>query len=335
MRSAVILGGTGQIGTAISNRLISLGWSVTVTSRNKPSGKQSAQHDIVDASSLDSLAKAFTKPVDLLVSCVAYDSDDALRLLSVADNVGRIVAISSASVYRDSKGRTLDESRESGFPVFDGPMDENTITVAPGPQTYSTRKMAMEASLVEQEVVPVNILRPCAVHGPFSCHAREWWFVKRILDGRTKIPLAYGGKNQFHTSSVEAIADSVVLSADGELPTIANVCDADSPSVVDIGQTIMRAMNAEVEFIGLDNEDYPPVAGATPWSLPKQFTLTSAAPSKLRYADTAHTTVEWLAREVNDRNWKQMLPHLAHYPYDHFDYSVDDAAVASSCVITS
>jgi len=122
MRSAVILGGTGQIGTAISNRLLSLGWSVTVTSRNKPTTKLRAQHEIVDASNLQSLAKAITKPIDLLVSCVAYDCDDAIGLQSVAKNVGRIVVISSASVYQDTNGRTLDAAREHGFPVFNGPM---------------------------------------------------------------------------------------------------------------------------------------------------------------------------------------------------------------------
>jgi len=127
--------------------------------------------------------------------------------------------------------------------------------------------------------------------------------VKRILDGRTKIPLAYDGKSQFQTSSVEAIADSVVLAADGELSRIANVCDADSPTVVEIGKAIVQAMNGEVEFVGLNDCAYRPVVCATALSVPKQFTV------------------------VNDANWKIMLPQLAQYPYEHFDYSVDDAAV--------
>jgi len=166
-----------------------------------------------------------------------------------------------------------------------------------------------------------------AVHGPLSSHAREWWFVKRILDGRERIPIAYDGKSQFQTSSVEAIADSVVLAADGKLPVVANVCDADSPNVREIGQAIMQSMGASIELVGLGSKDYPPVAGATPWSLPENFTLTSVAPGKLSYAETVRPTVEWLAREINETNWKEKLPELAGYPYNHFDYSIDDAVI--------
>jgi len=327
MKSALILGGTGQIGSAISNRLLSLDWSVTVTSRNKILTRSNVRHEIVDARNSDSLSKALATPVDLLVSCVAYDINDSIQLLNVADKVGRVVVISSASVYQDQKGRTLDEARISGFPHFEGPMDENTLTVQPGPQTYSTQKIAMERKLIEQGTVPVNVLRPCAVHGPFSNHAREWWFVKRILDGRTRIPLAYEGKSQFQTSSVEAIADSVVMAAAGNLPIIANVCDADSPSVLEIGKTIARVMRTEIDFVGLKDTAYPPVAGATPWSLPRNFTLSSVSPGKLRYAETVSSTIEWLVKNVNNQNWSKILHHLASYPYSHFDYAIDDAAL--------
>jgi len=329
MPSALILGGTGQIGMAISNRLTALGWSVTVTSRNPPPEKLPVSHSIVDAGDISSLKDALSKPTELLVSCVAYDEDDASKLLECAKNVGRIVAISSASVYQDHKGRTLDEARDYGFPEFDGSMDENTETVTPGPQTYSTRKMAMETRLSEQAQVPVNLLRPCAIHGPLSSHAREWWFVKRILDGRSKIPIAYEGKSQFQTTSVAAIAESVVLAADGGLPGIANVRDADSPSVREIGEAIMQIMGADTELVGLQNKDYPPMAGATPWTIPHNFTLTSVAPGKLSYAESVRPTIDWLVREVNDGNWQTKLPQLAGYPYNHFDYAVDDAALES------
>ena len=40
---------------------------------------------------------------------------------------------------------------------------------------------------------------------------REAWFVKRILDGRRRIPLAYSGESRFHTT---ATANLAVLSGD-------------------------------------------------------------------------------------------------------------------------
>jgi len=327
MRSALILGGTGQIGIAIARRLMLMGWSVTTTSRSNSNTRVDVPHKIADASKSQDLKIVLNKPTDLVVSCVAFSEQDSRILLREQLNIGRIVAISSASVYIDSKGRTLDEALDVGFPVFDGSISEESETVKPGPQTYSTRKIAMERELLEQESVPVNILRPCAVHGPYSSHAREWWFVKRLLDGRARIPLAYQGKSQFQTTSVESIADAVVLAADSELPRIVNVCDADSPTVMEIGQAIVQCLDLKAELIGLNSNLYPPISGATPWSIPRKFTLSSVSPGKHSYAETVRPTVEWLKRDVNDSNWKELLPQLAGYPYDHFDYSLDDAVI--------
>ena len=136
-------------------------------------------------------------------------------------------------------------------------MTEEQLTVDPGPSTYSTRKIAMERALLDGATCSAAVLRPCAIHGPFSAHPREWWFVKRLLDGREKIPLAYSGDSQFQTSAISNIAALVsalsVRKADG----IFNIGDPDSPSVLEIGNAIIAACGIEAALIPFETGTYP------------------------------------------------------------------------------
>jgi len=69
---------------------------------------------------------------------------DAAGLLAARGRVGRFVAISSAAVYQDARGRSL-ATQEQGFPQFDRPITEDQSTAAPGPG-YAGSKMALEAA---------------------------------------------------------------------------------------------------------------------------------------------------------------------------------------------
>lgn len=330
MPNAFIIGGSGQLGFAIANRLTSEGWSVVLSSRTVPNFHGPWRHIAFDNSKPLNLTTSLNEEFDLVVSCIAFDHTDSQQLLAIQSRVKRIVVISSASVYQDSHGRTLDEAQHCGFPIFDGAITEQTKTVAPGPQTYSTKKIAMENELLDNAKIPVTILRPCAVHGPHSKHCREWWFVKRILDGRHTIPIAYNGQSRFQTTSACAIADIILRSTRESLPSVINVSDSDSPSVKEIGYTISKAMNSNTELVGLTDEPYPASMGATPWSIPHPFICESVVSSKTTYAETVHATIRWLEEAVIAHSWQEMLPQLASYPYELFDYRNDDKALSEA-----
>jgi nucleoside-diphosphate-sugar epimerase len=211
-RHAFILGGTGQIGRAVTENLLGSGWRVTVAHRGARALPEALIEGGASVVTLDretpgELARALGAGADALIDVTAYNSDHARQLLEVQRNVGAFVVVSSSSVYRDDKGRTLDEAAQNGFPELPLPIQETQPTVAPGPASYSTRKIALERMLLDEAAVPVTILRPAAIHGPGSIHPREWWFVKRILDGRKAIPLADRGASWFHTSSAANIAE--------------------------------------------------------------------------------------------------------------------------------
>jgi len=262
---------------------------------------------------------------------VAYGPDHARQLLDVQGAVGSLIVVSSSSVYRDDKGRTLDEAAETGFPELPVPITEAQPTVEPGPKTYSTRKAALERVLLDGATVPTTSLRPAAVSGVGSTHPREWWFVKRLIDGRRVIPLAYGGRSRFHTTSVANIATLVRLAASMRGRRILNIADPVALSVSEIAASILSRFDDSGSVAALPDEDlYPPSVGRTPWSVQRPFVLDIAAATALgyrpqtTYPEAVGPICSWLVGAAA-KDWRILFPGLAAYPYDLFDYQLEDA----------
>ena len=336
MPHAVLLGGTGQIGRAVAAPLLDLGWTVTLAHR----GSRQPPHELIERgarlANLDrdhsgTLAGVLGTGADLLVDAVAYGPEHASQLLEVQADVGALVVISSASVYRDEAGRTLDEASKNGFPVLPEPLGEDQPTVEPGPQTYSTRKVALERALLDGATVPVAVLRPAAIHGPGSSHPREWWIVKRMLDRRPVIPLAYRGRSRFHTTAAANIAAAVRTV--GGLPgqRVLNVADPSALAVADIARLVGSHLGYTGRLLAIDDEpQYPPLLGRTPWSVQHPFVLDTSALHALGYRPAIHyaggvaSTCDWLTATGTATDWRLLFPVLAAYPYDLFDYATED-----------
>jgi nucleoside-diphosphate-sugar epimerase len=343
-KSALIVGGTGQIGVAVARDLLAHSWAVRIAHRGGhaiPDDvlRAGATEVLVDREDAAALVRAVGDGADAVIDCVAFGPEHARQLLALSDRVGSLAVVSSASVYRDAAGRTLDEAPETGFPEFDGPISETNPTVPPGPETYSTRKVALERLLLDEARVPVTVLRPCAIHGPRSSHAREWWFIKRALDGRTRVPVAYEGLSRFHTTATANLAQACRLSLEAGGTRVLNVGDPEPPSVREIGEAIGAALGHAWEVVGLPGAPRGPQGsvGRTPWSVPRPFLIDTAAAAALGYspvtdyAGAVRETCQAL-REAGERagaDWPQVFPALAAYSYPHFDYEVEDEVLAA------
>jgi nucleoside-diphosphate-sugar epimerase len=271
---------------------------------------------------------------DALIDVAAYGPEHAFQLLDVQRSVGSLIVISSASVYCDAEQRTLDEASEDGFPEFLGPITETQSIVEPGPNTYSTRKVALERLLLDQAVVPLTIVRPAAVSGVASTHPREWWFVKRVLDQRPMIPLAYAWRSRFHTTSVANIAALVLRAAPLLGKRVLNIADPAALSVGEIATSILSQFEYHGRVVALPDEGvYPSSIGWTPWSVPRPFVLDTNAAQSIgyqpvtTYSQTAAQVREWLVRVTAGRDWRKLFPILAAYPRELFDYEREDAAL--------
>jgi nucleoside-diphosphate-sugar epimerase len=333
-RHAFIIGGTGQLGRATAAELLGRGWRVTLAAR----GGRTVPHDLlqqgatlvtVDREQPGALARAIGAGADAVIDTVAYDAAHARQLLAIEPAVGGFVVISSAAVYRDAAGRTLDTARDSGFPELPEPVTEAQATVAPGPASYSSRKIALEETLLAGAQRPVTILRPCAIHGTHSRHPREWWFVKRILDRRAFIPLALAGGSRFHTSAASNVAALAAMALDHPGSRILNSADPEAPSVAEIGRLIAAHMGYAGRMVGL-GPAAPGHVGRSPWSVPRPYILDTTAAAALgyaprtRYAEAIGPLCDWLAAH-DPATWETAFPVLASYPWPLFDYAGEDA----------
>jgi nucleoside-diphosphate-sugar epimerase len=340
-RSAFVLGGTGQIGTAVATTLVGAGWEVSACDRGSraPSPELAplgVRRQVADRRHSGELEAALGAGADVLVDTVAFNRDDALQLTRLTPVVSSVVAISSASVYRDDRGRTLDEATGADdAPRLPVPVSEDGLAVEPGDATYSTRKVAIEDALLASEL-PSTLIRPGAVHGPFSRHAREWHFLKRALDGRTHVLIDYGGASRFHTASVENIAELVRLAAERPGDRVLNCGDPDPPSTLEIARAVWAHTESEppVEVL-LEGAADPEECGGTPWSIPHPFLLDMAAAERelgyeapTTYTSSLSATLDWLQKEVAPHDWRVLLPQLAAYPWNLFDYEAEDRMLA-------
>ena len=287
---------------------------------------------IADHADATALARIVGDGADALIDTIAYDRADADRLLTMQDSLGAIVAISSVGVYADSIGRSLGAD---DFPHMPVPITEAQPTVPPGPSTYATRKRAMELGLLDGAHVPVTIVRPCAVHGAESRDPREWWFVKRLLDGRARIPLAYRAASRFQTSATVNIAGVVAAALAAPATRVLNAIDPDQPTIGDIGAAIVAAIDRRTDLVPMPGAPVGSV-GHTPWSVPLPFVFSDAAARRIGYTpvvDYATGTVaacRWLCDHVPRDDWASVLTGLAKYPYDLFDYAAEDRWLATA-----
>jgi len=154
--TALVIGGTGFLGSGIVDELLSRGWNVTSLGRGRmPHRISRVEFLTVDRSQPGALAAvAQSKKFDMVVDCAAYtapDVEDAVR--AFLGNTRHYVFISTDFVYAPSY--------EGPFPIKE---DAPKETILP----YGVGKLACEAVLrrawTEQQF-PFTALRPPHILG--------------------------------------------------------------------------------------------------------------------------------------------------------------------------
>jgi nucleoside-diphosphate-sugar epimerase len=317
---ALILGGTGAIGRATARRLLEGGWQVDVTGRDRRAfppalAASGARFLAGDRRDPEHLRAAFGTGADLLVDCVCYTADDARLVLPYAREAGSTAMISSKAVYVDAAGN---HSNSDEAPRFKGPIRETQPTMAPGGGDYETRegyganKVAAERVLLESGA-SVSVLRPSKVHGAGARRAREWVFVKRVLDRRPVVFLARRGDGVDHTTAAANVAALVETVAARPGARVLNSADPDAPSTLAIARAIAGHLGHAWEEVLLD-EDAPGELGLTPWDAAHPIVLDTSAAAALGYtpagdyAATVAESVDWLVEAARGGEGAAFLP---------------------------
>jgi nucleoside-diphosphate-sugar epimerase len=296
-----------------------------------------ARHVTVDRADEARLEEA-ASGADVFVDVIPFSAADAEQLLRLAERVGALIAISSASVYTDADGRSLDEAEApEDLPRLPVPIPATQPTVAPGEETYSRGKAAVERALLERSPVPATVIRPCAIYGPGDRQAREWHFVKRALDGRRAVVLAYNGRSRFHTTAAANLAELIRCCAERPGTRALNCGDPDPPTLLEISRAISAALEHEREEFLLTGAPER-VVGRTPWSVPESSPFVvdmEAAEGEVgyrpvtMYAAAVRTACEWVVDATRGRDWRDVLPGHARYYGELFDYAAEDEYLAA------
>ncbi|HSW21593.1 MAG TPA: NAD-dependent epimerase/dehydratase family protein [Burkholderiaceae bacterium] len=307
---ALIIGGTGQVGRVAAQRLLQDGWRVTVLHRGGDTPAAGARGRVVDRNDDAALDAVLAEGFDVVIDLLAFRLAHAQQLLRNASRIGSVIVLSTAAVYRDADGLTLMDVRdEATCPRFDGPVGEGSAVVAPDDEGYAGRKRSIELALLESGP-PTTVLRAGAIYGPRSPQPREWFYVKRLLDGRRTVALGFGGRGSLHPVSVFNLAEVIRLAAHRAGHRVLNVGDPGLPDERAIAAAIANAMDREIIQVLLPGA--PPVA--SPWSVPHPFFLaTTAAEHELGYvplctlADAVRTTCRSIVQEVESGGFEVRL----------------------------
>lgn len=319
MGKALVLGGTGQIGRAAVQRLADEGWDVTIAARREPPAELTEFRFARLDRTVPGELEAAVDGVDVLVDVVPFTLIDGRQLASLAGRVGSVIAISSAAVY--------------GWSDLPVPIPERHETVEPGDAGYAARKRAIETMLLEAGDLHATILRPGAIHGRGSPHPREWYFVKRVLDGRRAIVLAHRGESRFHTTSVANLAELIALAARRPGQRVLNCGDPEPPTVLAIAHVIGSLLRHEWIEVLMDGAEEGSV-GDHPWNVAAPFVLDmSEATRQLGYSpsttyeEAVPDTVEWLVAATSGSDWRTAIRD-SDYLEPMFDYPAEDAYLA-------
>ena len=329
MPRAVLIGGNGMIGRAAARALAGDGWDVVAVSRSGSLPEGLAELGVraikVDRDDDAQLRAAVGSGADVVYDSVAFTREHGEQLNALDGLVGSLIVISSASVYADDEGRALDGEGEP--PALPVPIPETQRTAEPGDATYSTRKAELEQTLLEGPL-PATLLRACAIHGPGAKLPRELFFVKRAVDGRRRVALAWKGGSLFHTTSVANLAELIRLAAARPGNRALNSGDPDPPTTLEICRAIGDALEHDFEPVLLEGEAFD-----NPWAAPvdKPFVVSMEAAERelgyrpvATYPEAVVETCVWVAGELeNGRNWD------GTYLEEMLDYAAEDEVLAA------
>jgi nucleoside-diphosphate-sugar epimerase len=327
---AVLIGGTGMIGRAAARALATDGWEVVAVSRSGtlPEGLAELGVESVTADREDDrqLQAALGPGADVVYDSVAMNRRHGEQLNGLEGIVGSLVVISTASVYADDEGRAFD-GEGGDLPRLPVPILETQRTAEPGDATYSTQKAELEQTLL-QGPLPSTLIRACAVHGPGAKNPRELFFVKRAVDGRRRVALAWNGESRFNTVSVANLAELIRLAAAQPRDRILNGGDPDPPSTLEICHAIGDALEYEFEPVLLAADEF-----GNPWGVPSASPLIVSMEAAERelgyravttYPQAVKETCAWLVGELErGRSWE------GSYIADALDYAAEDEVLAA------
>jgi nucleoside-diphosphate-sugar epimerase len=319
----LIIGGTGPTGVFMVEELISKGHDVTVyhTGTHEVEFSRPVAHIHGNPRELECLKKDLEgKKFDGAISTAG-------RIKFVVEvlkgQVDRFISISGMGVYQ---GLIAGQSPGKALPM---PIPEN----APLHNDPTVNKFYHNVYLGEQAVMEghqngyfkATVVRYPVIYGPRAVPPLEWYWVKRILDGRRKLVMPGGGTTLVQRGYAQNLAHAVALALekDNAAGQIYNTGDERSLTIKDIVNIMADALGHQWEQISVPIDLAPQ---ANPYGIFSHTLLDlSKIKSELGYRDiigveeASRRTAVWLKENPPG---DQSLPQS-------FDYADEDRMIRS------
>lgn len=216
------IGATGFIGRRVVRRLVRAGHDVAVLHRtqagaNLPEGTREIQGDRDRLE--DCRGEVDRWAAEVVLDLILYTRPQARELLEVlVGRVARLVALSSADVYRNYDGlRGRSGAPPDPVPLREGAPLRETRHPYRGTDTsfeyaYDYDKLLVEEALRTEPGLPATVLRLPAVYGPSDPQHRLAPYLRRMTTAHDRILLEEGQARWHWTRGfVENVAAAVAL----------------------------------------------------------------------------------------------------------------------------
>lgn len=328
MTTVLVVGGTGPTGYALVERLLARGDEVTIlhTGAHEVPFSGPVEHLHADPSLLSDLEQALTGRV----FDAAISTSGKLRhvVTALRGCVAKLIAVTGLPAYAG----WLVAPGDAGYPV---PLRETDPPIrALGysrHDTLSRRVQEGERYVLETAAgggFDTAIVRYTMVYGPYAYVPFEWYFVRRVLDGRRSLALEADGLMVPQRGYAENLAAAILLlieqrSANGK---VFNVGDEQVLSVRSIADTVAEALGHHFEPVSVPLEHSP---CDNPFSMRQNTLLDVGSLRALGYRDvvpvveaTRRTTI-WLAEHPVGLGSSEEMTLGARA----FDYAAEDRAI--------
>jgi nucleoside-diphosphate-sugar epimerase len=175
--TAVILGGTGFVGRAVSEAFLRRNFRVTVMARHPPllEDRYRCGYAYLDRDDRHGVERVLSAvQADVVIDASAFRPSHSEALLRVLPGkVGHLIHISTTDVY----DRNYDRPKCESSPL---------LPLRTRPRSYADRKRGAESVFegLRSDMLPITILRPGMVFGPSDPVDREgfYWARMRLWD---------------------------------------------------------------------------------------------------------------------------------------------------------
>jgi len=317
----LIIGGTRFIGLHLVRELLERDHEIFLFNRGiTPNPFTGDVLNIIgDRKKTGSLRKGLGKErFDIAIDMIAYNADEMRDAIETLEGrVEHYLFISTRSVY--------DQDR------LKYPIRENEPTIDDPSDAYGYNKRQAELILLrayEEKSFPGTILRLPAVYGPHDYQAREWYFIRRILDGREHMLLPNFGFSVYHREYAGNIAEqlSFLMTKQESIGQVYNSGHINFQSYKDLVRLAAKLIGADLYLYGV-------LATDIPWKVPLTEPL-------LHVSSTAKLENLGYKEPYDLRaGLKETIKYFKEHPVkkwifserqkiDMFDYNLEDKLIA-------